>query len=55
MGVVYLAEGTELSRKVAVKALPADMVESGKKEAARRRGTISFERDGHVSICYVQG
>jgi serine/threonine protein kinase len=58
MGDVYVAEDTELSRKVALKVLPAEMAESEERRARFKREAKAIASLNHPSCrvaCRVSG
>ena len=53
MGDVYVAEDTELSRKVALKVLPAEMAESEERRARFKREAKAIASLNHPNIVHV--
>ena len=53
MGDVYLAEDTELDRKIALKVLPPDLAESEKRRARFKREAKAVAALNHPNIVHV--
>ncbi len=53
MGDVYLAEDTELDRKIALKVLPPDLAESEERRARFKREARAIAALNHPNIVHV--